>query len=89
MMHSIQRLVASVRSFAEHRMNGTPRELMERSLIMVTALAPKIGCGNAAKMAKSMHARGAVLKETAVPQGFLSRAYFDRQVRPAWTKHAG
>jgi fumarate hydratase class II len=53
MIYSIQRLAASVRWCAAHRMNGTLRELMERSLIKVTALAPKIRCDNAAKMTKS------------------------------------
>jgi fumarate hydratase class II len=53
MIHSIQRLAASVRWCAAHRMNGTLHELMERSLIKVTALAQKIRCDNAAKMAKS------------------------------------
>jgi fumarate hydratase class II len=89
MMHSIQQLAASVRSHAEHCVNGTLRELMDRSLVMVTALAPKIGCDNATKMAKSNHVRRTMLKETAVPHGFLSRAYFDRKVRPAKMKHAG
>jgi fumarate hydratase class II len=89
MMHSIQRLAASVRWCAEHRMNGALRELMECSLIMVTALAPKIGCDNATKMAKSTRAHTTMLKETAVPQGFLSRTDFDRQVWLAKMKPTG
>jgi len=71
-MHSIQLLADSVRSFAEHCVNRTLRELMQRSLLMVTTRAPKIGCDNAAKMTKSTCASGTMLKETAVPHGFLS-----------------
>ena len=48
------------------------RELMERSLMLVTALAPKIGYDNAAKVAKSAHARGTTLKEEAVRLGFVA-----------------
>jgi fumarate hydratase class II len=53
MMHSIQLLADSPRSFAEHCVNGTLRELMQRSRLMVTTPAPKIGCDNAAKMTQS------------------------------------
>ena len=62
MMHSIQLLADASRSFTEHCVEGIRadekriRELMERSLMLVTALAPKIGYDNAAKVAKSAHA---------------------------------
>jgi fumarate hydratase class II len=56
MMYSIQPLADSVRSFAEHFVNGTLRELMQRSFMMVTTIAPNIGCDNAAKLAKSRYA---------------------------------
>ena len=77
MMHSIQLLSDVVRSFNEHCVVGIRadekriRELMERSLMLVTALAPKIGYDNAAKVAKSAHARGTTLKEEAVRLGFV------------------
>ena len=77
MMHSIQLLSDVVRSFTEHCVVGIRadekriRELMERSLMLVTALAPKIGYDNAAKVAKSAHARGTTLKEEAVRLGFV------------------
>jgi fumarate hydratase class II len=58
------------------------RELMERSLMLVTALAPKIGYENAAKIAKTAHANGTTLREEAVRLGFVSDAEFDRLVRP-------
>jgi len=57
MMHSIQLFADLVRSFTEHFVNDTLRELKQRSLMMVTTLAPNIGCDNAAKMTKSKHAR--------------------------------
>jgi fumarate hydratase, class II len=76
------------RSFTEHCVEGIRadekriRELMERSLMLVTALAPRIGYDNAAKVAKSAHARGTTLKEEAVRLGFVSSAEFDRLVQP-------
>jgi fumarate hydratase class II len=88
MMHSIQLLTDVSRSFTEHCVDGIRadekriRELMERSLMLVTALAPKIGYDNAAKVAKSAHARGTTLKEEALRFGFVSAAEFDRLVQP-------
>jgi fumarate hydratase, class II len=88
MMHSIQLMSDVARSFTEHCVEGIRadekriRELMERSLMLVTALAPKIGYDNAAKVAKSAHARGTTLKEEAVRLGFVSSAEFDQLVRP-------
>lgn len=88
MMHSIQLLSDVSRSFTEHCVEGIRadekriRDLMERSLMLVTALAPKIGYDNAAKVAKSAHARGTTLKEEAVRLGFVSVAEFERLVQP-------
>jgi fumarate hydratase class II len=88
MMHSIQLLADVARSFTEHCVAGIRadekriRELMERSLMLVTALAPKIGYDNAAEVAKAAHARGTTLKEEAVRLGFVSAAEFDRLVQP-------
>jgi len=88
MMHSIQLLAVSVRSRAAQSVADTLGELREGSLIMVTAHAPRIGCDNAAKMTKSMRARATMLKETAVPHGFFSRANFGRLVQQATMKRA-
>jgi fumarate hydratase class II len=55
----------------------------------VTALAPKIGYDNAAKVAKSAHARGTTLKEEATRLGLVSPAEFDRLVRPDKMTHPG
>jgi fumarate hydratase class II len=88
MMNSIQLLSDAARSFTEHCVTGIRadekriRDLMERSLMLVTALAPKIGYDNAAKVAKSAHANGTTLKEEAVRLGFVDAAEFDRLVQP-------
>jgi fumarate hydratase class II len=95
MMNSIQLLSDVVRSFTEHCVVGIRadekriRDLMERSLMLVTALAPKIGYDNAAKVAKSAHARGTTLKEEAVRLGFVTPAEFDLLVQPDKMTHPG
>jgi fumarate hydratase class II len=95
MMHSIQLMSDVARSFTEHCIEGIRadekriQELMERSLMLVTALAPRIGYDNAAKVAKSAHARGTTLKEEAVRLGFVTAAEFDRLVQPAKMIHPG
>jgi len=88
MIQSIQLLGDAARSFSEHCVTGIRadekriRELMERSLMLVTALAPKIGYDNAAKVAKSAHQRGTTLKEEASRLGLVSEDEFDRLVQP-------
>ena len=95
MMHSIQLLADATRSFTEHCVSGIRadekriQDLMQRSLMLVTALAPKIGYDNAAKVAKSAHARGTTLKEEALRLGFVSAAEFDRLVQPDKMTHPG
>ena len=95
MMHSIQLLADVTRSFTEHCVEGIRadekriRDLMQRSLMLVTALAPRIGYDNAAKVAKSAHARGTTLKEEAVRLGFVSADEFDRLVQPDKMTHPG
>ncbi len=89
MMGSIELLADVTRSFTEHCVIGIRAdekriaELMQRSLMLVTALAPKIGYDNAAKVAKAAHAGGTTLKEEAVRSGLVSAAEFDRLVQPA------
>ncbi|MCA1402391.1 class II fumarate hydratase [Bradyrhizobium sp. BRP56] len=95
MINSIQLLSDVVRSFTEHCVVGIRadekriNELMQRSLMLVTALAPKIGYDNAAKVAKSAHARGTTLKEEALRLGFVSTDEFDRLVQPDKMTHPG
>ena len=88
MLHSIRLMADAARSFTEHCVSGIRAdekrisELMQRSLMLVTALAPKIGYDNAAKVAKTAHANGTTLKEEALRLGFVSADEFDRLVRP-------
>jgi len=58
------------------------RELTERSLMLVTALAPEIGYDAAAQIAKNAHKKGTTLREEAVGGGFVSEETFERVVRP-------
>ncbi|MGE0116611.1 MAG: class II fumarate hydratase [Dongiaceae bacterium] len=58
------------------------KQLLEQSLMLVTALNPHIGYDKAAKVAKKAHAEGTSLKEAAVALGFLTADEFDKFVRP-------
>jgi fumarate hydratase class II len=95
MLQSIQLMADVARSFTEHCVvviradEKRIHELMERSLMLVTALAPKIGYDNAAKVAKTAHARGTTLKEEALRLGFVSAAEFDKLVQPDKMTHPG
>lgn len=88
MTNSIQLLSDAARSFTDHCIDGVHadeqriRELMERSLMLVTALAPKIGYDNAAKVAKTAHNKGTTLKEEAIRLGFVTAQEFDQLVQP-------
>jgi fumarate hydratase, class II len=88
MLQSIRLLADAARSFTDNCVAGIRanekriRELMQGSLMLVTALAPKIGYDNAAKVAKAAHERGTTLREEAVRGGFVTEAEFDRLVRP-------
>jgi len=93
MMQSIRLLADAVRSFTDNCVVGIKanetriREQMERSLMLVTALSPKIGYDKAAQVAKAAHANGTTLREEAVRLGFVSGAEFDRLVRPEKMVH--
>jgi fumarate hydratase class II len=95
MMQSIQLLADVSRSFTENCVSGIRadekriQDLMERSLMLVTALAPKIGYDNAAKVAKIAHGSGTTLKEEAVRLGFVTPTEFDRLVQPIKMIHPG
>ena len=58
------------------------RELMERSLMLVTALNPHIGYDKAAEVAKKAHAEGTTLKEAAIDLGYVTAEQFEAWVRP-------
>lgn len=55
---------------------------LNNSLMLVTALNPHIGYENAAKIAKSAHAKGITLKESALDSGLLTEAEFDEWIKP-------
>ncbi|CAE7455011.1 fumC [Symbiodinium microadriaticum] len=75
-------------SFADNCVKGIEpnidgiKELMSRSLMLVTALAPVIGYDNAAKVAKTAHKNGTTLKEEALRMGLVTEAEFDKVVDP-------
>ena len=58
------------------------KELVEKSLMLVTALNTHIGYENAAKIAKTAHKNGTTLKEEAVRLGYVSAEDFDKWVKP-------
>ncbi len=75
-------------SFTDHCVAGIEaredniKASLERSLMLVTALAPKIGYDAAAKIAKTAHKNGTTLREEAVGGGYVTDAEFDEFVRP-------
>ena len=88
LIQSIKLLTDACTSFADNCISGIEpnREnitsLMERSLMLVTALAPKIGYDNATTVAKTAHRNGTTLKEEAIALGFVTEEEFDQIVRP-------
>ena len=87
-LQSVRLMSDAALSFTEHCVVGIePREdnikaALERSLMLVTALAPKIGYDNAAKIAKTAHKNGTTLREEAVGGGYVTNEEFDTVVRP-------
>ena len=87
-LRSIDLLSTGMDSFTLRCVNGLEpnreriAELVERSLMLVTALAPEIGYDNAAKIAKHAHANGLTLRAAARALGLVDQATFDRLVRP-------
>jgi fumarate hydratase class II len=87
-LQSARLLADGCRSFEEHCVRGIEpdaariRELLERSLMLVTALSPHIGYDRAAEIAKKAHREGSTLRAAALALGYVSAADFDRWVRP-------
>jgi fumarate hydratase class II len=87
-LQSVRLMADAARSFTDNCVAGlTPREDniragLERSLMLVTALAPKIGYDKAAKIAKAAHEKGTTLRDEAVGGGYVTEAEFDDLVRP-------
>jgi len=87
-IRSINLLSTGMESFTERMLDGTEpneahiAELMSRSLMLVTALAPEIGYDNAANIAKHAHKHGKTLKEAGLELGLVDEETFDRVVKP-------
>jgi len=87
-LQSVRLMADSAVSFTEHCVVGIEPRLdnikagLNRSLMLVTALAPKIGYDAAAKIAKTAHKNGTTLKEEAVGGGYVTSEEFDKIVRP-------
>jgi fumarate hydratase class II len=87
-LQSVRLMADAAVSFTENCVVGIEPRLdnirhgLERSLMLVTALAPKIGYDNAAKIAKTAHHNRTTLKEEAVKSGLVTAEEFDSLVRP-------
>jgi len=87
-LQSVQLLADAAVSFTENCVVGIEaredniKAALERSLMLVTALAPTIGYDNAAAIAKKAHANGTTLREEALKSGLVTAADYDRIVRP-------
>jgi fumarate hydratase, class II len=87
-LRSIDLLSVAMVSFAERCVAGIEPdrqrigELVDRSLMLVTALAPAIGYDNAATIAKRAHAEGTTLREAALASGLVDAGTYDHLVRP-------
>ena len=88
-LQSVRLLSDGVASFDTHCARGIEADrerigaLLERSLMLVTALAPRIGYDRAAAIAKHAHEAGCSLRQAALASGWVSAADFDRWVQPA------
>jgi fumarate hydratase class II len=87
-IRSINLLATGMESFTQRMLDGAEpdekriAELMNRSLMLVTALAPEIGYDNAAAIAKHAHKKNLTLKEAGLELGLIDEATFDRVVKP-------
>ncbi|WP_310621330.1 class II fumarate hydratase [Flexibacterium corallicola] len=87
-LQSIRLLSDGMMSFSERCVAGIKanegriEELLERSLMLVTALAPKIGYDKATEIAKTAHKNGTTLREEALRLGYVTEKEFDEVVRP-------
>jgi fumarate hydratase class II len=87
-LQSCRLMADAARSFTDHCVAGIAaneshiRILMQRSLMLVTALAPKIGYDKAAEVAKIAHKNGTTLKEEALRLRYITEREFDALVRP-------
>jgi fumarate hydratase class II len=87
-LQSVRLLADTAKSFNDHCAIGIEpdrariKQLVDQSLMLVTALNRKIGYDNAAKIAKNAHKKGTTLKESAIELGLLTAEEFDAEVKP-------
>jgi len=87
-LQSINIMADSSKSFANYCVKGLKadkkkiKKFLDNSLMLVTALSPKVGYDNAAKIAKKAHRNGTTLKEEAVKSGLINEKEFDIIVNP-------
>jgi len=92
-LHSVRLLTDACRSFREHCVAGMEIDAeriahyVNSSLMLVTALAPKIGYDKAAEIAKKAHHEKLSLRESALKLGYLTEQEFDELVRPERMTH--
>ena len=94
-LQSVQLLADAAVSFTDNCVVGIEaredniKAALERSLMLVTALAPTIGYDNAAKIAKTAHKNGTTLREEALATGLVTAEEYERLVRPEDMTHPG
>ncbi len=87
-LHSVRLLTDACRSFREHCVEGIEanrarcEQYVNSSLMLVTALSPKIGYDKAAEVAKKAHHEGTTLREAALALGYVTAEEYDQTVRP-------
>jgi fumarate hydratase class II len=87
-LQSVRLLADGAKSFNDHCAIGIEpdrariKQLVDQSLMLVTALNRKIGYDNAAKIAKNAHKKGTTLRESAIELGLLTGEEFDAEVKP-------
>ena len=87
-LQSIHIMADSTKSFANYCIKGLKadkkkiKEFLDNSLMLVTALSPKIGYDNAAKIAKKAHKNGTTLKEEAIKSGLITEKEYKKIVNP-------
>ena len=92
-LHSVELLADACNSFVDHCVAGIEvnraqiDHYVQNSLMLVTALAPKIGYDNAAKVAKAAHHSGISLREAAIKLGYVTPEEFDAAVKPEDMTH--
>ncbi|MGZ4108847.1 MAG: class II fumarate hydratase [Actinomycetota bacterium] len=92
-LHSVSILADACRTFREFCVEGIEvnrdriADLLDRSLMLVTALTPSIGYDKAAEVAKKAHHEGTTLKQAALDLGYVSEAEYEELVRPEKMVH--